>query len=65
VINWGDQVSRGKTEQTEGPDEISEAAREHGPDKVGESSATLAKGVLIGLQTAESLRQLCLAGASF
>jgi hypothetical protein len=57
VINWGDKASRGKAEQTEGPDEVGEAAREHRPDKVGKSSATLAKGFLIGLQTAENLRQ--------
>jgi hypothetical protein len=65
VINWRAKVSPGQTEQIEGPDEVSEAAREHGPDKVGKSSATLAKGVLIGLQTAENLSQSCLVGASF
>jgi hypothetical protein len=27
VINWGHKVSRGETEQTEGPDEVGEAAR--------------------------------------
>jgi hypothetical protein len=44
-------------EYIEGPDEVSEAAREHRPDEVGKSSATIAKGVMIGLQTAEDLRQ--------
>jgi hypothetical protein len=61
----GDKVSRGKAEQTEGLDEVGEAAREHRPDKVGKSYVTLAKGVLISLQTAENLRQSCLVGASF
>jgi hypothetical protein len=65
VINQRDKASRGKTEHTEGLDEASEEAREHRPDKVGKSSAALAKGVLIGLQTRENLRQVCLAGGSF
>jgi hypothetical protein len=65
VINWRDKASRGKAEWTEGPDEVGEAAREHRPDEVEKSSATLAKGVLIGPQRAENLRQSCLVGASF
>jgi hypothetical protein len=46
-------MSRGKAEWTEGPDEVSEAAREHRRDEVGKSPA---KGFLAGLQTAEDLR---------
>jgi hypothetical protein len=52
-------------EHIEGPDEVSEAAREHHPDEVGKSSATIAKRVIIGLQRAENLRQSCLVGGSF
>jgi hypothetical protein len=65
VINWGDKASWGKAERTGGPDEVSEAAREHHPDEVGKSPAKPPKGVLIGLQTAENLRQLCLVGVAF
>jgi hypothetical protein len=56
VINRRDKASRGKREWTEGPNNVSEAAREHGADEVGQSPAKPAKGVLIGLQTAENLR---------
>jgi hypothetical protein len=49
-------ASRGKAESTEGPDNVSEAAREHRPDEVGKSAANPAKGFLIGLQTAENLK---------
>jgi hypothetical protein len=65
VINLGDKASRGKAEQIEGPDEVGEAAREHRPDEVGKSPVKPAKGFLIGLQTAENLRQSCLVGVSF
>jgi hypothetical protein len=62
VINWGDKASRGKAEQTEGPDEVGEAACEDRPDEVRKSPAKPAKGFLIGLQTAENFRQSYLAG---
>jgi hypothetical protein len=65
VINRRDKASPGKAEWTEGPDEISETAREHRQDEVRKSPAKPAKGVLIRVQTAENLRQLCLVGASF
>jgi hypothetical protein len=65
VTNWRDKASQGKAEQTEGPDEVGEAAREHRPDEVGKSPAKPAKGFLIGLQTAENSMQPCLVGASF
>jgi hypothetical protein len=65
VINRRDKADRGKAKWTEGPDEVGEAAREHRPDEVGKSPAKPAKGFLIGGQTAENLRQSCLAGASF
>jgi hypothetical protein len=65
VINRHDKGSGGKAEWTEWPDEVSESAREHRPDEIEKSPAKPAKGVLIGLQTAENLRQSCLVGASF
>jgi hypothetical protein len=46
VINERDKVSREKTEQTEGPDEVGEAAREHRPDEVGQSPEKSVKAVL-------------------
>jgi hypothetical protein len=48
-----------------GSDQAGEAAREHRPGEVVKSHMKPAKGVLIGLQTAENLRQSCLVGVYF